>query len=214
LTRAQKRSKKTLEREIVRAAKVTPFFSGPRARLWLVVRFLLGLSALLALALVLVRTARPQLEQLGTWFVERFGAVGVGFGTLIADGCHFPIPPQFYMLLSIAAGAPASVTLAATTAGSLCGGVLGFNLSRHLGAKPKVARFIERISGRVGHKLGHEYAYRSVFFLSVTPMAFSVLCYLAGLYRMRRGPFALLLALRIPKLVLYYYLVKIGWSAP
>ena len=193
---------------------MTPIVPGARARTWLVVRFVLGLSVLVGLVVVLVRFARPELEQLGTWFVERFGAVGVGLGTLIADGFHFPIPPQFYMLLSIAAGAPASLTLAATMIGSLLGGVFGFALARHLGSIPRVAHFIERLSGRIGQKLGREYAYRSVVFLSVTPMAFSVLCYLAGLYRMRRGPFFLLLGLRIPKLVLYYYLVKIGWSTP
>lgn len=182
--------------------------------MWLVMRFVLGLSVLVGLVVALVRFARPELEQLGTWFVERFGAVGVALGTLIADGFHFPIPPQFYMLLSIAAGAPAALTLGATMIGSLIGGTLGFALARRLGSVPSVARFIERLSGRIGQKLGHDYAYRSVLFLSITPMAFSVLCYLAGLYRMRRGPFFLLLALRIPKLVLYYYLVRMGWSTP
>jgi membrane protein YqaA with SNARE-associated domain len=187
---------------------------GARSRAWLVLRFLLGLGAFALVVVLLVRNARPELELIGKWFVERFGLLGVALGTFIADGFHFPIPPQFYMLLSIAADMPASATLAATIAGSVIGGTSGFVLARHLGKIPKLARALERMSGRMGQKLGHDYAYRSVLFVSVTPVAFSVLCYLAGLYRMRRGPFLVLLALRVPKLALYYYLVKIGWNAP
>jgi len=47
---------------------------------------------------------------------------------------------------------------------------------------------------------------------SLSPMAFSVLCYLAGFFRVRRGPLLVLLALRLPKIALYYYLVRVGWS--
>ena len=43
-------------------------------------------------------------------------------------------------------------------------------------------------------------------------MAFSVLCYLAGLLRVRSGPLLVLLVLRVPKIVLYYYLVRVGWG--
>ena len=169
-----------------------PLVTGPRTRLWLVLRFLFGLGVLVVAVMLVVRAARPQFEHLGTFFVERFGPLGVTFGTLIADGLHFPIPPQFYMLLSIAAHAPAHVTLVAATIGSLLGGSFGFVVARRLGKIQKLATFLERVSGRIGQKLGQDYAYRSVLFFSVTPMAFSMLCYLAGLYRMRRGPFLLL----------------------
>lgn len=192
--------------------------ASPRARLWLVVRFLLGLAGLVLLIALLVHVARPELEGLGAFFVERLGLFGVACGTFLADGFHFPIPPQFYMLLAIAAGAPALGTLAATICGSVLAGFSGFALAGRLGRIPKLERLLRRAGGGAAHavaqKLGHEYAYRSVIVVSLTPMAFSVLCYLAGLYQMRRGPFLLLVALRVPKLVLYYYLVKIGWTAP
>lgn len=188
--------------------------TAPRARLWLILRFVLGLAALAAFIAVLVRLARPELERLGAFFFERLGLWGVAAGTLLADGFHCPIPPQFYMLLAIAADTPSAATLAATLSGSLLGGALGFALARRLGATPKLARLLERARGRVLHKLGHQYAYRSVIVVSLTPMAFSVLCYLGGFYQMRRGPFALLMALRVPKLIIYYYLVRLGWSVP
>jgi membrane protein YqaA with SNARE-associated domain len=186
----------------------------PRARAWLVLRFVLGLVLLLGLVILLVRTLKPELESLGTLFVARFGLAGVMVGTLLADGFHCPIPPQFYMLLAIAAGASALTVLTVVVLGSILGGAIGFTLARRLASIPRLSIWLDRVGGRVSRHLGQRHPYRSVFFLSLTPMAFSVLCYAAGLYRLRRGPLMLLLGLRVPKLALYYYLVSIGWNAP
>ena len=71
---------------------------------------------------------------------------------------------------------------------------------------------LERVSRGMGRKLTDRYAHRSVFFASLTPMAFSVLCYVGGLYRLRWSALALLLAMRVPKLALYYYLLRVGWN--
>jgi membrane protein YqaA with SNARE-associated domain len=185
-----------------------------RSRVWMVLRFMLGLGALLLLVILLVRTLKPELEGIGRMFVERFGVAGIAIGTLLADGFHFPIPPQFYMLLGIAAQTPPVATIAATTLGSLIGGACGYALARRLGHIPRLAKWLERVGGKLGHRLGHTYAHRSVLLASFTPIAFSVLCYLSGFYRLRRSAFILMLALRVPKLVLYYYLVSVGWNAP
>jgi uncharacterized membrane protein YdjX (TVP38/TMEM64 family) len=39
-----------------------------------------------------------------------------------------------------------------------------------------------------------------------------MLCYTAGLCRMPKRAFALIALLRLPKLVAYYYLVRLGWG--
>ena len=116
------------------------------------------------------------------------------------------------MLLATAAGTPPLSILAATTLGSLLGGVTGFTLARRLGQIPRLEQWLERVSRGMGRKLTEKYAHRSVFLASLTPMAFSVLCYLGGLYRLRWSALALLLAMRVPKLALYYYLLRVGWS--
>jgi membrane protein YqaA with SNARE-associated domain len=183
-----------------------------RSRVKLILRFGLGLVILLALVVLLVRTLRPELEAVGTWFVERFGLAGVAAGAFIADGFHFPVPPQFYMLLATAARADPLAILAATSAGSLLGGVTGYLVARRLGHIRALSRWLGRVSGDAGELLGQRYPYRSAVLASCTPMAFSVLCYLAGLFGVRRGPLLVLLALRVPKIALYYYLVRVGWS--
>jgi len=183
-----------------------------RSRLGLALRFALGLVALLVVVVLVVRTLRPELEAVGGWFVQRFGLVGVALGTFIADGFHFPVPPQFYMLLATAAKTDPAAILVSTCIGSLAGGTAGYFVARRLGHVGWLRRRLERFTGKARELVGQRYPYRSAAIASATPMAFSVLCYMAGLLRVRRGPMLVLLVLRIPKIVLYYYLVRIGWS--
>jgi membrane protein YqaA with SNARE-associated domain len=182
------------------------------SRLALVLRFALGLVALLVVVVLVVRNFRPELEGVGGWFVQRFGLVGVALGTFIADGFHFPVPPQFYMLLATAAQTDPTAILVATSVGSLAGGASGYFVARRLGHVGWLRRRLERVTGKARELVGQRYPYRSAVLASATPMAFSVLCYVAGLLRVGRGPLLVLLVLRIPKIVLYYYLVRMGWS--
>jgi membrane protein YqaA with SNARE-associated domain len=184
----------------------------PRSRAMLILRFVLGLLVLLSIVVLLVRTLRPELESVGKWFVDRFGLLGVAAGTFIADGFHFPVPPQFYMLLATAAGCDPLAILGATSAASVLGGYSGYHVARRLGHIQRLARWVERVGGNMGHLLGQRHPYRSAVVASMTPVAFSVLCYLAGLFGVRRGPLFVLLLLRVPKIALYYYLVRVGWS--
>src|SRR4051812_25614231 len=68
----------------------------------LLLRFVATLVILLVAAGVLGHFAQPWAEGAARAFVERFGVLGMAFGTLLADGLQFPVPPQFYMLLAIA----------------------------------------------------------------------------------------------------------------
>jgi membrane protein YqaA with SNARE-associated domain len=182
----------------------------PSARVLL--RFLLGAAAFLAVVVLLVRSFRPELEGLGRGFVSHFGLFGFTLGSYLADGFHFPVPPQFYMLLSLGAGTSKLATLFAITVGSLAGGVSGYAVSRRLVRFPRLGRWIERSGGRFRKQLEGRNAYRSAVIASVTPVAFSMQCYLSGLYRLPRRAFAVILLLRIPKLLLFYWLVQLGWS--
>lgn len=182
------------------------------SRLGLILRFTLGLGVLLGLVVLLVRTLRPELESVGTWFVARFGLLGVAAGTFIADGFHFPVPPQFYMMLATAAHGDPLEIMAACSVGSVLGGGSGYLVARRLGHVRALSNWLERARQKLGGQLGQSRPYRSAALASITPVAFSVLCYLAGFLGYRRGPLLLLLLLRLPKIALYYYLVRVGWS--
>jgi membrane protein YqaA with SNARE-associated domain len=177
----------------------------------LLLRLALGLALLLAFVVVLGRTFRPELEGIGRGFVARFGLFGMGLGTFIADGFHVPIPPQFYMLLGITSGVPATHTLAVIGAGSFAGGWVGFLLSRHLLCFEAVARLFERPQKLAEGMLARHGAWALVF-LSLLPVAYSVLCYLSGLAGLKNRAFLVIALFRLPRLVAYYYLVELGWS--
>jgi membrane protein YqaA with SNARE-associated domain len=178
----------------------------------MVIRFVLAAVAFLGVVLLLASAFRPQLEALGRGFVARFGLAGMAFGTFLADGFHFPIPPQFYMLLALGAGTPELPAFGAIAAGSLLGGVSGYTVARQLSRFPRLWSWLMRVGSKFQKQLEGRNAYRSALIASVTPIAFSAQCYVSGLYRLPPRAFALILALRIPKLVFFYYLVKFGWT--
>jgi membrane protein YqaA with SNARE-associated domain len=132
-------------------------------------------------------------------------------GTFAADGFHLPVPPQFYMLISIAGGLSALPVLLAICTGSVLGGCTGFVVARYLAAIPFIARRLDRV-GRRPRELFEKYGAWAVVIASVTPIAYSALCYVTGALRL--SPRLLLLACicRIPRLVAFYYLIQFGWA--
>jgi membrane protein YqaA with SNARE-associated domain len=177
----------------------------------LLLRFALGLLCLLLFVLALGLLLRPELESFGRSFVSRFGLLGMGFGTLLADGFHVPVPPQFYMLLGISSGVPTSHTLSVIGAGSFIGGWIGFLVARKLLHFESIARFFERPRKLTEATLAR-YGVWALVLVSMLPIAYSFLCYLAGLSGFRYRAFLLLSVLRLPRLVAYYYLIRLGWS--
>jgi membrane protein YqaA with SNARE-associated domain len=177
----------------------------------LALRTLLGLALLLGIVVGLATHFKPELESLARGFVQRFGLPGMAFGTFLADGLHFPVPPQFYMLMGIAGGTDTVAMLATISVGSLLGGVVAYGIAGRLGRLPRVAAWLARTS-RIATGLFERYGYYAPLVASATPVAYSVLCYLAGACRLPWRLFAALSLLRIPKLIAYFYLIRLGWS--
>lgn len=174
-------------------------------------RWMGGLAAVFVGMMALASAFREPLEHVGRAFVDRLGYPGMAFGTLIADGFHFPIPPQFYMLVAVTSGVSRPTAFAAITAGSLAGGFIGYSLSARLARWRPIARRLERSQRAVAGAFSR-FGYRAAILASLLPIAYSVLCYLAGIQRLPRRIFAVLSLCRIPRLLLFFYLVELGWS--
>lgn len=184
-----------------------------RVGLRLVLQTLATVLVLLAFVSALAHLLKPELEALGRGFLERFGAFGLTLGTFLADGLHFPIPPQFYMLAGITAGWSAWTTLTAITAGSLVGGVVSHLIGRHLLWR---LRFLRRIVDRSRKRfdwLFARYGYWAVAVGSLSPVPFSLLCNLSGLYRVPFRLFLILSLFRVPRVMLFYMLIRFGWAS-
>ena len=181
-----------------------------RELVWPVVRFVLGLLIILLVVGSLAHWARPQCEGIARGFVDAYGLWGMALGTFLADGFHFPIPPQFYMLLSIASGTPAIQCIATIAVASVAAGVVGYASARFVSRSAWVAARTER-SRRLLTRAVKRFGLRAAVLASLLPIPYSVLCYLSGLNRMPRAFLILLCLCRVPKLGLFYLLVLWGW---
>lgn len=177
----------------------------------LVLRFVLGLVVMCVLAGVVGYLARKPAESLALGFVSRFGVWGMALGTLLADGLHFPVPPQFYMLLAVASKTPTLHAFPAIAAASLVAGGVGYQLARWASQLSWLASKTERYRHALAQSFERK-GYRVALVASLLPIPYSVLCYLAGLNRMPAAFLALLGAYRLPKLLGFYGLVYFGWT--
>lgn len=192
----------------------SPLPKDPRARrievATLVARPLLGLLALGALVALLGRTFRGELTALSHWVVDTFGYAGIAAGTVIADGLQFPIGPQAYMLATIAAGWPAPPVLLVVSLSSIAGGHLGMFIARALSR----TRFVRRMTERGPlPALIEKHGTWAFTLAGILPVPFSILCYTCGVFRCRYQTFAVVCLIRIPKLMVFYAIIRAGWGS-
>ena len=182
----------------------------PNPRRWFL-HTLAGMGILLIVMVLAGRYFRPQLQAIGFRFLHHFGPAGLAVGSFLADGFHSPIPPQFYLFTAITTGFSPARALSLVFAGSVAGActsiTLGFYGSRLRFLRPFFERSRHRVDG-----LFVRYGAWAVVIGSFTPAPFSLLCNLAGFYRVPLLMRALLVVLRVLRLYLYYLLMRAGWS--
>lgn len=152
---------------------------------------------------------REQLAPLGKAFVDRFGVAGLGLGAFLADGLHFPVPPQFYLATAIASGAPQVVPVVVIAIGSILGGLVAFTGGR-LAARGGLAATQFRAVTRVGTLLQKQGA-GLVGVATFAPVPYWLLCVSAGLFRLPLRAYAIIGICRIPKLLFFYALIALAW---
>ncbi|WP_437731333.1 YqaA family protein [Sorangium sp. So ce1335] len=172
---------------------------------------MLSLGALFGLIALAAHLARDQLDALGRGFVERFGLAGMFVGTYLADAFSFPIPPQFYMLTAISSGGSQVPPMIVISVASLLAGCTGYYLANHLARFRIFAARLERTRPRID-RLFERYGYWAIAIGSLSPIPFSMLCYLSGLYRIPSRYFFTMVLFRIPRLLIFYALIRMGWA--
>lgn len=174
-------------------------------------RGVIGVVVLVAIVVLLERYLHDEVVSLGRQFVDRFGLWGMALGTFLADGFHFPVPPQFYLLTAITTGGNQVAPVAVICAASLAAGTLDYKLARYLARLKFFRKWLERTRGRVDG-LFKRHGYLAIAIGSASPVPFSTLCYLAGLYRIPYRHFALFTLLRIPRILVFYFAIRAGWT--
>jgi len=170
----------------------------------------LALGLLFLFIFLLGLVLRDKLEFCGTWLSSNFGLPGMALGTFLADAIHFPVPPQFYMFSAIVSSRNAFHSLLAIGVGSIAGGVVAFTVAKHLSQIGPIRRALRNLPFDLP-ALVSRYGYFAVLLASASPIPFSTLCMIAGASRLPSPQMILLLTLRIPRLLLFYFVISTGW---
>lgn len=176
-----------------------------------VLRTLVGLGVAFAFVAVAGRLFRPELEALAKGFVAQFGYGGMFLGAFAADAFSFPVPPWFYFVLGVASGTPVLPMLVVVCVASLVAANVAYAMSAQVAELRLFRPRIEAVRARIAPLLA-KHGVWAVVAMGFLPLPFSITCYVAGSYRIGPRLFSVYLALRVPRLLLFYALVRLGWS--
>jgi membrane protein YqaA with SNARE-associated domain len=175
---------------------------------WILIKTLLVIVFFVATVAAIAHFFRAEVEHLGTVFINMFGYWGIGIGTLISDTLAVPIVVDIYMSLGLVAGLWEPGILMVATFASVLGGNLAWGIGRKFSNSKLVHHF-----RRKGESIYRKYGVMGVILGALTPLPFAPLCIMAGAFGMHWRTLFLCTLTRIPRVVGYYYAIKLGWVA-
>lgn len=177
-----------------------------------VLRLVLSFAALVAIVSVLGWAFKGELSTFGHWFIRRFGVLGMASGAFLADSCHFPIPPQFYLLTGIAGGHRVSIVVLAVLLGSELGGFTAFALARSVGGSRLIA---PRLAGARAllMKLTARRGALGLAMATLLPVSYSLLCMAGGAMRLPYRAYGIFAVMRVPRILLSYIAIVLVWPS-
>ena len=183
---------------------------GPSIRRLVVETIAFTVAVVLSVALLGYYFRRP-LEAIARWMIQHLGYAGLFGGVFAADAFTVPIPPDFYLFISIAGGSNVALTLIACSAASVVGGNLAYLLGPYIERLPLLRTRLDEFRPR-GEYLFDHWGGWAVGIAAMTPVPFSIVSWLAGIYRMRYPAYFAASLFRIPRIVGYYALYAYGWA--
>ncbi len=153
---------------------------------------------------------KDPLTTLGQWFFTHYGLPGAFIGTILCDAFAVPVPVDTYLAAAVTAKVPALPILTVASLASLLGGAIAYKIGQHLHRIPILQRIMERFRPK-GEALFTRWGSTAVAIAAWTPVPFAIVCWMAGTFKMPWTRFALATLHRIPRIILYYYIIKLGW---
>jgi len=145
-------------------------------------------------------------------FFERFGLMGLFIGTLIADISPLPVTHEPLTFLGIAAGIPTPTLLVTLSAASILSGPLGWFCGRLFVSGTPFASWLDRRYPEFINIMRHN-GLKAVAITAVLPGPFAMATWTAGMLHLPLHKVAVISLLRIVKVVVYFFFLKLGWLA-
>jgi len=150
-------------------------------------------------------------ERLAQLIVEELGLIGIFFAVLAADALTLPVPPDTYILAAVASDTQGYEIVWVVGFASVIAGMVAYRVGPTFERMPLLRRRINKLRPQ-GEALFAKYGTWTIVVASLTPLPFSVTCWIAGIYRMPFKPFVFATLTRIPRFWLYYLMFTYGWT--
>jgi membrane protein YqaA with SNARE-associated domain len=176
-----------------------------------IVRLAIFVAAIVLLLLVLRYTLGDYLEYYGELLVERFGYGGMFAATLFMDTFIVPVSPDIIIFVSIAGNVNTFWAIFTIALASMIAGNLGYLIGKFLGNRKVVMKRLEKYE-RKGRYLMKKYGLWAVIVGAMTPIPFSAICWLAGILDMKYTHFLAGVLWRVPRFLLWYIIIGMGFK--
>jgi membrane protein YqaA with SNARE-associated domain len=155
---------------------------------------------------------QDDLTQAGIWFFDKYGLVGMFLGTMATDVFGIPVPVDVYLAAAITADKPVIPVLVTACTASVVSGSIAYGMGHYFHKLPLIGRLIKRYRAK-GTAIFDRWGISAVAIAAWTPLPFSIVCWFAGTFRMPYRLFVLTTLHRIPRIIVYYYIIALGWFA-
>lgn len=169
------------------------------------------LFILVGIVVILGIYAREELIEYSEKIVQYVGYPGLFFGMLLGDSLPAFIPPDAFLMFSIAASMNAVWVIISCSLGSILGGTISFLIGRYVIPRFSLGR---RVILRYEAKLLpyiRRFGFWAVVLAAMTPIPYSWMAYSAGSFKMEYRFFLLGSLFRVLRMGLYYYAMLWGW---
>jgi membrane protein YqaA with SNARE-associated domain len=147
------------------------------------------------------------LERLSQWFVGTLGPLGVALGHFLPDAFAAPLPNDAFSFFGLAGGMTFWAVVLWASLGTLTGGAVGFWVGRKL-QHTKWFKALMRSRGRQVNALFQRYGVMALVIAALTPIPYWLGCWISGAGGMRFRLFLALSTLRVPKVIIYLWLIQ------
>lgn len=155
---------------------------------------------------------KDPVTRLSAAFVEHFGILGVGLGVAISDALPGIMIPDAFLVFGIAGDLPDIPMILICGTGSVLGGSLSYFQGRYIVPNVKIGKdFIEKHEEKLIPYL-EKYGVWAVVLAASTPLPYSWMAILVGSFKLPFYKFFLASLVRIPRFLVYFYAIKLGWA--
>ena len=174
-------------------------------------KVVLGFLVIFAVAASAGLFFREPIYQFGSMVVGTYGLAGLAIAVLLVDSLPTPLSYVPFMALALAGGLSFGEVLIVSSLASYVAGCLGYGMGRSVGMPRRLEAWIHQRYPRV-QTLLDQYGGWGVAAIAVLPLPLAVGTWSAGSLKIRARQVGLALLLRIPKTVIYLFVIERGLS--